>query len=312
MFVGIDISKAHVDVFVRPTGEMQRFAREAQLAELVRFLVERKPELIVMEATGRLETVVVAALTTARLPAVVVNPRQVRDFARAIGRLAKTDALDAETLAHFAEVVRPEKRVLLDAELSELEALVVRRRQLLDMITAETNRRYAAQSKALRRSIDQHLDWLRKQVKDVDGDIERQLRASPIWQEKVDLLKSIPGVGRVVATTLLVSLPELGKLDRRKIAALVGVAPLNRDSGTLRGRRTVWGGRAALRAVLYMGALVASKRNPVIRALYERLRTAGKPAKVALVACMRKLLVILNAMVRTATPWMLPVPAPIG
>ena len=244
------------------------------------------------------------ALAGAGLPVVAVNPRQVRDFAKATGRLAKTDALDAAVLALFADRIRPEVRPLPDEETRELEALVVRRRQVVDMITAEKNRLGAAPpSKRVRTAIGKTIKWLQKQLEEIDNDLDGAVRKSPVWREKEDLLKSVKGVGRVMSRTLLSLLPELGTLGRRQIAALVGVAPLNRDSGTQRGRRIVWGGRANVRAVLYMSALAAARSNPTIRAFYKRLVAAGKLPKVALVACMRKLLTILNAILRTNTPW---------
>jgi transposase len=309
MFIGIDVSKSHLDVAVRPGDESRRFHREGELEAVVAFVLERKPTLVVLEATGGLEAVAAMALAAAGAPVAVVNPRQVRDFAKATGRLAKTDKIDAEVLAFFAEAVRPEVRPLADEETRELEAFVVRRRQLVDMMTAERNRLDACSSKRMRDGIEKHITWLKKQIKDVDGDIERRLRQSSLWREKDDLLRSVPGVGPVTSFTLLASLPELGTLDRRRIAALVGVAPLNRDSGTMRGRRAIWGGRASVRHVLYMAAVTATRSNPVIRDLFGRLVAAGKPKKVALVACMRKLLTILNSIIKHARPW---VPIPDG
>lgn len=232
----------------------------------------------------------------------VVNPRQVRDFARATGKLAKTDAIDARVLALFAERVRPEPRRLPDEAGQALGALVTRRRQLLEMLTAEKNRLGSA-ARVLRKSIQRHIDWLNQELAKVDEDLGDMLRQSPLWREKDDLLRSVPGVGRVLSITLLAELPELGQLSAKQISALVGVAPLNRDSGTLRGRRSIWGGRAPVRAVLYMAALVATRYNPVIRAFYQRLLALGKAKKVALVACMRKLLIILNAILKHQTPW---------
>ena len=243
-----------------------------------------------------------AALAAAALPVVVVNPRQVRDFAKATGRLAKTDALDAQVLAHFAEAVRPPVRPLRDADTQELNSLTTRRNQVMTMMVAERNRLGRATG-AVRPRIEAHLNWLRQELDGLDQEPRDLLRRSPVWREKDDLLRSVPGVGQQVSLTLLAYLPELGTLDRRQIAALVGVAPINRDSGAVRGKRTVWGGRARVRAVLYMGALVASRYNPVIRALYQRLVSAGKPKKVALTACMRKLLTIVNAMVKTGQHW---------
>ena len=304
-FVGIDVAKATLDVAVRPAGEQWSTSNdEAGIGALVARLRPLAPTLIVLEATGGFETAVVAAVAAAGLAVVVANPRQVRDFARATGQLAKTDALDAQVLALFAERVRPEPRPLPDAAVQALDALLTRRRQLLEMLVAEQNRLGFAAA-AVRRDITQHIHWLQRRLRDVDGDLEQAVRSSPVWRLKEDLLRSVPGVGPVVSRTLLGELPELGTLSHKQIAALVGVAPRARDSGTLRGKRIVWGGRASVRAVLYMAALVATRHNPVIRAFYQRLRTAGKPAKVALVACMRKLLAILNAILRTATPWRL-------
>ena len=307
-FVGIDVSKAHLDVCVRPSGEVFRVANEETgHAELLKKLVSLSPTLTVMEATGGFETAIAAALAAAELTLAVVNPRQVRDFAKATGRLAKTDALDAAILAQFAEVVRPEPRPLNDAQTAELAAMVARRRQLVEMLTAETNRMRAARSDKLRKHIYEHVAWLRRQLKASDHDLDTKLRETPVWHEKEDLLRSVPGVGPVLSRTLLAELPELGSLDRGKIAALVGVAPLNRDSGTMRGKRRIWGGRASIRAVLYMATVAATRCNPLLRDLYGRLVANGKAKKVALVACMRKLLVILNAMVRDGRMWALPV-----
>jgi transposase len=291
-------------VAIRPTGDQWSAANdEAGIAALVGRLRPLAPTLIVLEATGGFETAVVAALAAAGLAVVVANPRQVRDFAKATGQLAKTDALDAQVLALFAERVRPEPRPLLDEAARGLDALLTRRRQLLEMRTAEQNRLGFAAAGAVRRDITQHIHWLERRLRDVDSDLEQVIRTSPVWRAKEDLLRSVPGVGPVVSRTLLGELPELGRLTHRQIAALVGVAPRACDSGTLRGKRIVWGGRAPVRAALYMAALVASRCNPVIRAFYARLRAAGKPAKVALVACMRKLLTIMNAMVRNGTRW---------
>lgn len=302
-FVGIDVAKATLDVAVRPSGERWSAPNdEAGISALVARLRPLAPALIVLEATGGFETATVAAVAAAGLAVVVANPRQVRDFARATGQLAKTDVLDAQVLALFAERVRPEPRPLPDEAARGLDALLTRRRQLLEMRTAEQNRLGFAPA-AVRRDITQHIHWLERRLRDVDSDLEQVIRTSPLWRAKEDLLRSVPGVGPVVSRTLLGELPELGTLTHKQIAALVGVAPRARDSGTLRGKRMVWGGRAPVRAVLYMGALVATRHNPAIRAFYERLRAAGKPAKVALVACMRKLLTILNAILRTGTPW---------
>ena len=300
--VGIEVSKATLDLALRPTGERWTLANDAAAIQaLVHDLQPRAPSLILLEATGGFEHAVVAALA-AGLPVVVANPRQVRDFARATGQLAKTDAIDAQMLALFAERVRPEPRPLPDEAAQALDALLTPRRQLLDMLVAEKNRLGFARS-VVRRGITQHIHWLERRLGDVDHELGEMIEQSPVWRAKDDLLRSVPGVGPVLSRTLLGELPELGQLTRKQIAALVRVAPLARDSGTLRGKRMVWGGRAPSRTVLYMSALAAVRCNPVIRAFYRRLRAAGKPGKVALTACMRKLLVILNAMVRSNTPW---------
>jgi transposase len=306
-FVGIDVSKQHLDIAVRPDGLARRFAAD-DLDPLVAFVVDQRPTLVVLEATGGLEFGAAAALVAAGIPVAIVNPRQVRDFAKAMGQLAKTDALDAAVIAHFAEAVRPEPRPLPDEQTQQFEALVVRRRQLVDMRTAEINRLRGCRVASARTSLHQHLEWLRKQIEDLDKDIAQTLRQSPVWRAKENLLRTVPGVGRVVAATLLVELPELGTLDRKKIAALVGVAPLHHDSGTLRGKRSIWGGRASVRAVLYMAAIVAATHHPQIRPFYERLLDAGKSKKTALIACMRKLLTILNAMARAGAGWRAPTP----
>ena len=269
---------------------------------LVAQLVDMAPAIVLLEATGGLEWPLVAALATAALPVVVVNPRQVRDCAKATGKLAQTDALDAQVLAHFAAAVRPPVRPLRDADTQELNSLTTRRNQVTTLLVAEKNRLGRATG-AVRPHIEAHLSWLRQERDDLDQELRGLLRQSPLWREQDDLLRSVPGVGQQVSLTLLAYLPELGMLNRKQIAALVGVAPINRDSGVMRGKRTVWGGRARVRAALYMGALVASRYNPVIRAWYQRLVSAGKPKKVALTACMRKLLTIVNAMVRTGQHW---------
>ena len=302
VFVGIDVSQARLDIAVRPGAPFSIAHTESALATLVEQLRALSPTLIVLEATGGMEIPLTSALATAGLPVVVVNPRQVRDFAKASGRLAKTDALDAQVLAQFAEVMRPQPRPLPDAEARALAALLTRRRQLVEMLTAEKNRLLSASS-PIRKRVRTHIVWLERELEHTNTDLAEAIRQSPVWREKDELLRSVPGVGPVVTSTLLASLPELGTLTNKQIAALVGVAPLNRDSGTLRGRRTVWGGRAQVRAVLYMGALVAARFNPVIRAFYQRLCRGGKAKKVALTACMRKLLVILNTMIKHRIPW---------
>ncbi len=305
-FVGIDVAKAYLDVAERPTAAPTRLPNdEAGISTLVARLVETPPTLIVLEATGGLEGPVVAALTAAGLAVAVVNPRQVRDFAKAVGHLAKTDALDAQVLAHFAEAIRPTPRPLPEPERQALAALLTRRRQVLAMLVAEQQRLGTA-ALALRPRIEAHIAWLRQERDDLDRVLRDQVRQSPAWRADDDLLQSVPGIGPVVATTLIADLPdlpELGKLDRKQIAALVGVAPFNCESGILRGRRIIWGGRAQVRAALWMGTLVAVQHNPVIRAFYARLLAAGKPKKVALTACMHKLVIILNALLRHRTPW---------
>jgi len=311
VYVGIDVAKAELVMAIRPSGERWTAANdEAGIQRLLTRLREDAPALVVLEATGGYQRAAVAALAAARLPLVVANPRQVRDFARATGQLAKTDQIDADTLALFAERVRPEPRALPDASAQALDALLTRRRQILGMVGAERNRLEHAVP-AVRRGIVQHIRWLERQLRDVDDDVDRTIQVSPIWRAKENLLRSVPGVGPVVSRTLIGDLPELGTMPRKQIAALVGVAPLARDSGTLRGKRLVWGGRAPVRAALYMAALVATRRNPVIREFYQRLLAAGKPKKVALTACMRKLLTILNAMLRANTVWRHTAHAPI-
>ncbi len=305
-YVGIDVSKHWLDVGIRPARRAERLANdEAGIEAVVAQLGAVAPERIVLEASGGLELPLVAALAAAALPVVVVNPRQVRDFARATGRLAKTDALDAQVLAHFAEAVRPELRPLPDAETQALRDLVARRRQLVAMLVAERQRRRAARA-AVRPGIEAHIAWLQQALAQLDDQLQTSVQLSPHWRAHDQLLRSVPGVGPQLARTLLAQLPELGRLDRRRIAALVGVAPYNRDSGQWRGSRSIWGGRASVRAALYMSALVASRHNPVIRDFYQRLLARGKPKKSALTACMRKLLVILNAILKTNTPWQAP------
>lgn len=303
IYVGIDVSKAQLDVAIHPQGECWQLANdENSSGELAKRLEKLSPELIVLEATGGLEAAVTGVLAAAALPVVVVNPRQVRDFARAKGILAKTDQVDARVIAQFADVIRPVVRPLKDAQLQELNALVVRRRQLVEMLTAEKNR-LAVAPKTVRRDIKQHIKWLERRLGDVNNDLNQAIKTSPVWREKDELIQSVPGAGPVLSVSLLSELPELGALNRRQIAALVGVAPFNRDSGAYRGRRVIWGGRADIRAVLYMSTLSAIRCNPVIRTFYQRLVAAGKEHKLALTACMRKLLTILNAIVKSGTPW---------
>lgn len=303
-FIGIDVATRQLDVAARPGGERWAAVNDAAgIAGVVERLRTTGPvALIVLEATGGYELALVAALTTAQLPVVVVNPRQVRDFARAVGQLAKTDAIDAEVLAHFAAAIRPEPRALPDALTQELQGWLGRRRQLLEMLLAEEQRLGRA-TRTIRPQIQQHVEWLRSQLRDVDRGLQELIRTSPVWREHENLLRTTPGVGPVLATTLLADLPELGRLNRRQIAALVGLAPLNWDSGQQRGTRHIWGGRAPVRTALYMATLAAVRCNPVIRAFFERLSAAGKPRKVALTACMRKLLTILNAMMHRRVGW---------
>ena len=304
VFVGIDVSKDRLDVHLRPSDDTFAVPRDSEgLTDLVARLSGLMPQLVVLEATGGFEIVVAAALAGASLPVVVVNPRQIRDFARATGRLAKTDALDAKVIALFAERVQPEMRPVPDEEARTLAELVARRRQIVEMIGAESNRRRHVRDPRLQTRIADHLAWLQKALAEIDADINRTIRNSPAWRDKESLLTSVPGVGDVTARTLLAELPELGQLDRRKITALVGLAPVNRDSGTLRGRRMIAGGRAAVRTALYMATLTAIRWNPAIRIFYLRLIRAGKPAKVALTASMRKLLTVLNAILRDRTQW---------
>jgi transposase len=302
--VGIDVSKDRLDVHLRPSGEAFAVTRDGKgLENLVERLSALDLSVVVLEATGGFETKVAAALAGAGLPLAVVNPRQIRDFARALGRLAKTDAIDAAVIASFAEKIRPEARPLASQEARSLGELVARRRQIVEMIGMEANRRKRAADKRLIKKIDRHLAFLEKELVEVDADIDAGIRASPAWREAEDLLVSVPGVGPVTARTLIAELPELGQLDRRKLAALVGVAPFNRDSGAWRGHRMIAGGRTSVRNTLYMAALAATRCNPVIKANYHRLVSRGRPKKVAIIACLRQLLTILNAILRTKTSW---------
>jgi transposase len=302
-FVGIDVSKARLDVDLAPKSS--RFSvdnSDEGMHSLVERLKSLKPKLVVLEATGGFETIAVAALAEAGLPVVVVNPRKVRDFAKSAGYLAKTDRLDAKALAEFAMAIKPKIREIPDAAAIELKALSARRRQLVEMAVAEKNRLGTAAS-GVRPNIQAHIAWLKTELKKLDDDLSAFIKDSPLYQEKDKVLRSAPGIGAVISTTLLVDLPELGTLNRKRVSALVGVAPFNRDSGKFRGKRSVWGGRAPVRSALYMGTLCAVRHNPVIKDFYNRLRDAGKPAKVALVACMRKLLTILNSMIKHQRVW---------
>lgn len=307
IWVGIDVAKAEVVVAIAPQGEVFTVANTPEaVTALAKRLRGLQPQRVVLEATGGYETMVATVLASAHLPVAVVNPRQVRDFARSTGQLAKTDALDAGILAAFAQAIRVEVRPLPDEDVRALHAVVIRRRQVVEMLTAERNRLRLANG-AVAPRIRAVVRVLEGQLQDLDDDLQQRLHSSPVWREAQDLLKTVPGVGDVVASTVLALLPELGRLNRKAVAKLVGVAPLNRDSGQYRGRRTVWGGRSAVRAVLYMGALVACRHNHVIRTFYQRLLDAGKPKKLALTACMHKLLLILNAVLRTRQPWSLEV-----
>lgn len=299
VFVGIDVSKARLDVCVSLDADVWSVNNDdAGVDALAERLRVATPTLVVLEATGGLQRLLVARLLAAGLPTVVVNPRQVRDFAKSLGRLAKTDALDARVLCRFAAMVRPAQRELPDAAAQDFADQLARRRQLVEMLAVEKVRLKQSHNREVRRDLKEHIEWLQRQLRACDAGLHQAVEQSPAWQAKRDLLREVQGVGRVTALTLLADLPELGHLDRKQIAALVGVAPLNRDSGTLKGRRTVWGGRANVRRTLYMATLTAVRRNATLRAFHDRLRATGKPAKVVYVACMRKLLTILNAMLR--------------
>lgn len=309
-FIGIDVSKAVLDVATHASGtRVQVENSEHGLKQLCEQLTELAPELVVMEATGGYERLCAAALAHAGLPVAVVNARQVRAFALATGVLAKSDAVDARVLAHFAATVRPAVRPLPDAQRAALDELIGRRRQLVGMLVMEKNRLAQARTARVRRDIQSLVTILEKRIRGCDGELQQLIQASPIWREKEDLLRSFQGIGPVSARTLVAELPELGTLNRKQIASLAGVAPIARDSGSRRGRRSICGGRGQVRAVLYMATVTAMRVNPQIRTFYERLRQAGKPFKVAIVACMRKLLTILNAMMRTQTRWQPPIVA---
>lgn len=302
-FVGIDVSKAHFDVAVHEQAlEWQADNTAAGIGELLHRLQDLAPTLIVLEATGGFEVPLVAELAAVQLPVVVINPRRVRDFARSTGQLAKTDKLDAKLLAHFAAALRPTPRPLPTDQEEHLTALLTRRKQLVEMLTVEKNRLSTVRP-VMRSELEAHVAWLTERLASLDQDIDHFVQGSPLWQAKDTLLKSVPGIGRITASTLLAMLPELGTLNRQQIAALVGVAPLNKESGRKRGKRRIYGGRAPVRNVLYMAALSAKAHNPTIKKFYEHLLARGKEKKVALTACMRKLLVILNAMVRTQQSW---------
>jgi transposase len=302
-FVGIDVSKDSLDVALLPDGESWSVRNcETEIASLVERLGRTAPAAIVLEATGGLEVLVVTALGLAGLPVVTVNPRQARDFAKALGKLAKTDAIDAKMLALFGQMVRPEPRPLKDEQLQELAAIFTRRSQLVRMLTAEKNR-LSSSPRSIHKNIEQHILWLEKCIEEINDTLKQRIKRSPLWRKKDQLLRSVKGVGPVFSTSLLTGLPELGILNGKKISALAGVAPLNCDSGKHRGKRIIWGGRASVRSALYMATLSAIQHNPVIKAFYQRLVAAGKLKKVAITACMHKLLTILNAIIRDSTPW---------
>ncbi len=302
-WVGIDVCQEYLDIYVRPLGNLFQITNdEVGINKLVKILKNIQPELIVLEATGGMEINATIKLTQAGLAVAVINPRQARDFAKATGQLAKTDAIDARLLAHFADAIRPEVRQISDKSSRQLEDLVARRRQLSDMITAEKNRR-RGKTNSVQVDIDEHIEWLKKRLQEIESQIKSAIAKSKNWRQKMDLLTSVPGVGEVVAVTLITSLPELGTISHKSISYLVGVAPLNKDSGKSRGKRKIWGGRAKIRCVLYMATLVAVRFNPVIKAFYERLVSKGKLKKVALTACMHKLLIVLNAMMKNNQAW---------
>jgi transposase len=308
VYLGIDVSKAHLDyAYYGATQTAQVDNSAGGIAKLVAECKERKVSLVVVEATGSLEMAVVAALLTAGVPTAVTNPRQVRDFAKGMGKLAKTDKIDAHTLAHFGFTVKPRVYVLPSADAQALEALLTRRSQIIDMLTSERLRLHTVHA-SQRERLEKHVDWLKAELEQIDSELNQSISQSETWKAKDSLLQSVPGVGRVLSTSLLAWLPELGLLNGKQISALVGVAPFNRDSGQWRGRRMICGGRAEIRSALYMAALSASRFNPVISAFYNRLIKAGKLPKVALTACMRKLLIILNAMIKHGTPWKNPSP----
>ena len=302
-FIGIDVSKDHLDVAVRPSGERMQFANQDDgIDQLIQRIRSFSSTLIVLEATGSYHRVLLSRLIAAALPAIAINPRQARDFARAIGRLAKTDAIDADVLAEFGEKIRPELRSVADEATQQLEAACTRRRQLVGMLAAEKNRLQSSPS-SVRPQIKKHIQWLEKHIQQLEKDLDHQIRSTPAWREKDDLLRSCKGIGPTTSHTMLACLPELGRLTRHQIAALVGVAPFNQDTGRHRGRRHVQGGRTDVRSTLYMATLAAIRHNTVIRHFHQRLIAAGKLKKVAITACMRKLLTILNAMLRSHKPW---------
>lgn len=302
-WVGIDVSKANLDVYLRPSGKQFQVKNQASgIAELISHLQVVKIQRVVLEASGGLEMDAAQALQKQGFAISVINPRQGRDFAKASGKLAKTDRIDAAVLAHFGEAMQPALTVLASEGEQALQDAVTRRHQLVEMLSAEKNRQSSLRGK-MRQNVEEHLEWLEERIRELDHEIEQLSQAQDDWRSRIALLKSVPGVGNVISTTLVAALPELGKVSDKRISALVGVAPFNRDSGKYRGTRTIWGGRARIRAVLYMGALVAVQHNPVLKAFYTRLLAQGKAKKVALIACVHKLLRILNAMLRDGKPW---------
>jgi transposase len=304
IFVGIDVSKDQLDIAIRPgEARFRESNNDSGIQALIVRLLSCEPQLILLEATGGYEILAAASLRQAGLPAHVINPRQVRDFARSSGKLAKTDKIDAAILAHFAEALKPDLRPWPDEQQQELAALMSRRRQLVEMLVMEKNRLSITCSPRVRKSLQTNLQSLKEQLQELEQDLDDFIRHSPVWLEKAQLLQSVPGIGPLTCQSLLAWVPELGTLNRKKIAALVGLAPFNRDSGQMRGKRTIWGGRARVRPPLYMATLTACRVNPVIRAFYLRLVAAGKSKKLALTACMRKLLIILNAILKQQQPW---------
>jgi transposase len=304
IFVGIDVAKDQIDVCLQPADICRTFPNGAKgFDDLHAFLGPQKITLAVMESTGGLEIPVAVSLGCAGIPIAIVNPRQVRDFAKASGRLAKTDRLDASTLAQFGAAIRPAAQPLRSDEHRALAAIMARRVQIIEMVASEKTRLSSVPNAEMAKDIKSHIVWLEKRLRKIDEDLGNRVKRTPLWRERDELFQSVPGIGAVTSHTLLAHLPELGTLDRRKIAALVGVAPLNWDSGRMRGRRVIWGGRAAVRKALYMAAVASMKCNPIIAAFYKRLRAAGKRPKVAIVACMRKLLTILNSIACSGEPW---------
>jgi transposase len=303
-YIGIDVAKSSLEVAIHNQTQQFSFLNdEGGIQKAVDCLKKLSPSLVVLEATGGFESILAAALSIAELPVVVVNPRQVRDFARATGRLAKTDTIDANVLAHFASAIKPKPKPFQDEAVQALKDFVARRQQLIEMQTAERNRLGMTHNRIVRENLQAHIEWLQKELNGTDTGLRGLIKTSLVWREKDNLLQSVPGVGNITSATLLANLPELGNLNRRQIAALVGVAPYNRDSGLLRGKRTVWGGRARVRIALYMAVITGIRWNPVIKAFYDHLCSVGKAKKVALTACMRKLLTILNAMMKNRTTW---------